>query len=66
MKPYVCAVFLVNDTPPRQRFHLVDKLINAGEFNAHVRPARAVRAYYSDDEIRITRTVRCPLRMRTE
>ncbi len=25
---------------PRKHFHLVDKLITAREFNAHVRPAR--------------------------
>ncbi len=30
------------------------------------RDARIVRVYYSDDEIRITRTVRCPSRTRTK
>ncbi len=28
--------------------------------------ARTVRTYYSDDEIRIKRTVRCPSRTRTK
>ncbi len=41
--------YLVNRYPP-QRFHLVDKLITAKMFNAHVRPARTVHAYFSDDE----------------
>ncbi len=78
MKPYVYAVFLqvpCESIPPGQRFHLADKLITARGFNAHVRPAckkyarlqkslgaRTVRAYYSDDEIRVTRTVSCPSR----
>ncbi len=68
--------------PPRQRFHLADKQITVRELNAHVRPARTkirgcaysmrylymalVRAYYSDDEICVTRTVRCPSRTRTK
>ncbi len=76
MKPYVYAVFLqvpCESIPPGQRFHLADKLITARGFNAHVQPAckkyarlqkslgtRTVRAYYSDDEIRVTRTVSCP------
>ncbi len=42
---------------PRQRFHLADKLITAREFNERVRPAHAVRSYYSDDEIHATCTV---------
>ncbi len=74
---------LVNRSPPpRQHFNLVDKLITAREFNAHVRPVRTkyarlqksggahtVNAYYSDysdDEIRVTRTVRCPSRTHTK
>ncbi len=57
----------------------MDKLIRAREFNAHVRPvctkyarlqksggAHTVNAYYSDDEIRVTRTVRCPSRTHTK
>ncbi len=32
--------YLVNRYLARQRFHLVDKLITAREFNAHVQPAR--------------------------
>ncbi len=43
VKPYVYAVFLqlpCESIPPRQRFHLADKLIIAREFNAHVQPAR--------------------------
>ncbi len=43
VKPYVYAVFLrlpCESIPPWQPFHLVDKLITAREFNAHVRPAR--------------------------
>ncbi len=75
MKPYVYAVFLrlpCESIPPRQRFHLADKIITARELNAHVSPARTkyaqlqksggartVSASYSDDEIHGTRTVRC-------
>ncbi len=34
--------------PPRQRFHLVDKLITAREFNAHVRdPVQIQGCVYS-------------------
>ncbi len=59
--------------PPRQCFHLADKLITAREFNLHVRPARTkngyknqgVRVHYSDDEIRITHTVRHKLRLKS-
>ncbi len=43
VKPYVYAVFLrlpCESIFPRQPFHLVDKLITAREFNAHVRPVR--------------------------
>ncbi len=83
--PEVCDAFLrlpCESIPPWQRFHLVDKLITAREFNAHVQRARTmyarlqnrgffvystqtggahtVRTYYSDYEIRITHTVRCP------
>ncbi len=71
MKPYVYAVFLrlpCESIPPRQRFHLADKVITAREFNAHVRlactkksgGARTVRGYYSDDDICVTCTVRVP------
>ncbi len=52
MKQYVYPVFLrlpCESIPPRQRFHLADKLITAKMFNAHVRPARTVHAYFSDD-----------------
>ncbi len=82
VKPYVYAVFLrlpCESIPSLQRFHLADKLITAREVNVHVRPARTkyarlqksggartVRVYYSDDEIRITCTVRCPSHMRTK
>ncbi len=54
MKPYVYAVFLqlpCESIPPRQRFHLADKVITTREFNVHVRPAHTkylgVRVQYA-------------------
>ncbi len=57
VKPYVYAVFLrlpCESIPPRQRFHLADKLITARESNAHVRPARTKSsALYAVSRIRV-------------
>ncbi len=46
--------------PPRQRFHLADKLITAREFNPHARPARTIlmtksasRALYAVPRVRV-------------
>ncbi len=52
MKPYVYAVFLglpCESIPPRQRFHLADKVITAREFNAHVRSQIRFQSHSSND-----------------
>ncbi len=56
VKPYVYAVFLqlpCESIPPRQRFHLADKLITAREFNAHVRPARTKYVWLQNPGVRV-------------
>ncbi len=63
VKSCVYAVFLqlpCESIPPQQRFHLVDKLITAREFNPHARPARTIlmtksasRALYAVPRLRV-------------
>ncbi len=56
MKPYVYSVFLrlpCESIPPRQRFHLADKLITAREFNAHVRRARTKYVWLQKSGMRV-------------
>ncbi len=77
VKPYVYAEYVYSSATlwigtPMAAFPPCGELITAREFNAHVQPVHTKYrnlgvhvqycAYYSDDEIRITCSVRCPSR----